>query len=135
MSEVSSGPKRTIWIDFLTLLTVLAGIGAAFDVLRFLGLLPVGEVWGLTFYDRNWLGALLSGLVAFIWFMTASQLWNLDPRGWIFVVVIAILELILLGLSTLGGTTWQAVLPEVILCGVVILLSMLTSTREAFGRV
>lgn len=135
MAEVTSGPKRTIWIDILTLLTILAGAAAVFDVLRFLGLLPIGEIWQLRFYDRNWFGALLAGLVALIWFSTASQLWNLDPRGWIFVVVIAILELVFLGLSALGGSSWQAVLPGIILCGLVILMSMLTSTREAFGRV
>lgn len=135
MSEVVAAPKRTIWIDLLTLLAVLAGVAAVLDTLRFLGILPIPAIWGLEFYDRNWLGALLSGLVAVIWFMTAAQLWNLDPRGWIFVVVVAIVNLVLLGLSALGGSTWQAVMPEVILSGLVILLGLLTSTREAFGQV
>ncbi|MEZ4518088.1 MAG: hypothetical protein R3C44_15135 [Chloroflexota bacterium] len=134
MNEATTGPKRTIWIDLLTLLAVLAGVGAVLDTLRFLGILPLAEVWGLNFYDQNWLGALLAGIVAVIWFMTAYQLWNLDARGWIFVVIIAILNLILLGISAIGGSTWQAVLPGVILSAIVIFLSLLTSTREAFGQ-
>jgi hypothetical protein len=135
MTDVAVGPKRTIWIDLLTLLAVLAGVAAVFDTLRFLGILPIAGVWGLSFYDRSWLGALLSGLVAVIWFTTASQLWNLDPRGWIFVVVVAILNVILLALSALGGSTWQAVTGGLVLNGLVILLSLLTSTREAFAQV
>lgn len=135
MSEQATvAPKRTIWIDILTLVAVLAGVAAVFDTLRYLGLLPIGEAWGLKFYDRSWLAALLAGLVAVIWFMTAWQLWHLDPRGWIFVVVVAVLNLILLGLSAIGGSTWQAALPGIILSSVVILLSLLTSTREAFGQ-
>lgn len=135
MTDVAVGPKRTIWIDLLTLLAVLAGVAAVFDTLRFLGILPIAGVWGLSFYDRSWLGALLSGLVAVIWFTTASQLWNLDPRGSIFVVVVAILNVILLALSALGGSTWQAVTGGLVLNGLVILLSLLTSTREAFAQV
>ncbi len=134
MNEATAVPKRTIWIDILTLVAVLAGVAAVIDTFRFLGWLPIADLWGLEFYDRSWLGAMMSGLVAFIWFMTASQLWNLDPRGWIFVVVIAILNLILLGLSAIGGSTWQSVMPGVVLSSVVILLGLLTSTREAFGQ-
>jgi hypothetical protein len=135
MTDVAVGPKRTIWIDLLTLLAVLAGVAAVFDTLRFLGVLPIAGVWGLEFYDRSWLGALLSGLVAVIWFTTASQLWHLDPRGWIFVVVVAILNVILLALSALGGSTWQAVTGSLVLNGLVIFLALMTSTREAFAQV
>lgn len=135
MSEATVGPKRTIWIDLLTLLAILAGVAAIFDTLRMLGLLPIGTLWELKFYDRSWLGALLSGLMVAIWFMTAWQLWNLDPRGWFFIVFVAILYLVFLGLAALGGSTWQSVLPGVIVSSVVILLSLLTSTRGAFGQV
>lgn len=135
MSDAAAGPQRTIWIDILTLLAVLAGVAAVLDTLRFLGILPIPNAWGLQLYDRSWLGALLSGLVAAIWFSTAWQLWNLDPRGWIFVVVVAIVNLVLLGISWLGGSTWQAIMPGVVLASVVILLGLLTSTREAFGQV
>lgn len=135
MTETSTKHTRTLGTNLLMLLALLAGAAAVVDVLRFLGLLPIADMWGLSLYDRNWLGALLSGLVALIWFMTAVQIWHLDPRGWLFVVIIAIVELVFLGLSAIGGSTWQAVLPGVVLCGLVILVSMLTSTRVAFGTV
>lgn len=135
MTEAAVDSKRTIWIDLLTLLAVLAGVAAVLDTLRFLGILPVPDTWALQLYDRSWLGALMSGLVALIWFTTASQLWNLDARGWIFVVVIAIVNLVLLGVSWLGGSSWQSIMPGVAISGVIILLGLLTSTREAFDQI
>ena len=134
MSESTGGPERTIWTDLLTLLAILAGVTAIIDTLRYLGILPIAEVWNLQFYEQMWLGALMSGLIAVIWFTVAAQLWKLDQRGWIFVVIVATLNLVLLGLSAIGGSTWQSVMPGVVMSAVVILLSLLTSTREAFGR-
>jgi len=103
-------------------------------VLRHLGILPVAEVLSLKFYDMSWLGAILSAIVAVIWFTVARQLWNLDPQGWLFVVVIAILNLALLLAAVLGRTTFQAVSLTVVVNAAALILALLPSTKAAFGQ-
>ena len=77
---------------------------------------------------------LLAGLLALIWFWTVIQLWNLDPRGWLFAVVVAAFNLILLGLAWLGQSSFQAVLPGLVLNGLALILGMLPGTKAAFGQ-
>lgn len=125
--------ERNIWVDILTLLAIFAGVVNVFDVFRYLGLLPLAEVWGLSFYDQSWIGALLAGLVALIWFSVASQLWHLDPRGWFFVVIIAIVNLIFIALAFFGASTWQSLMPQIILNVAALIMAILPGTRRAFG--
>ncbi len=102
-------------------------------MLRFLGLLPVGEMWGLSFYDRSWIGALLAGLVALIWLSVANQLWHLDPRGWYFVLIIAIVNLIFLAMAYFGASTWQSLMPQIVINVAALIMAILPGTRRAFG--
>ena len=135
-APLSGGGHRTFAVVVLAIIAVIAGIWNVMDTLRYLGLIPVVEVmgFGLKLWNVNWLGAILSGIVALIWFAVAGQLWRLDPRGWLFVVFIAAFDLFFLFLSMLGGTPFQAIAPVVILCAVALLLALLPSTKDAFGR-
>lgn len=126
--------QRTFAITLLAVLAAIAGIIAIVDVFRYLGLLPMGELFGVSFFGVNWFGAILSAIVALIWFSVARQLWYLDPRGWLFVVVIAIINLIFLLLAILGQTTFQAVALNIIVNGLALILAFLPNTREAFGQ-
>jgi hypothetical protein len=103
MAAQSMGRHRDAAVTILAVLAVVAGVLEVVDVLRYLGLLPTGEIFGLEFYGVNWLGAILSAIVAVIWFSVARQLWNLDPQGWTFIVVIAILNLVLLLAAVLAS--------------------------------
>jgi hypothetical protein len=131
-----TGGHRTAAVVILAIIAVIAGIWNVMDTLRYLGLIPVVEVmgFGLKLFNVNWLGAILSGIVAAIWFSVARQVWNLDPRGWLFIVFIAAFDLFFLFLSMLGGTPFQAIAPIVLLCAVALLLALLPSTKNAFGR-
>ena len=135
-TPMSGGRHRTFAVTVLAIIAVLAGLWNVMDTLRYLGLIPIVEVmgFGLKLWNINWLGAILSGIVALIWFSVASQLWKLDERGWLFVVLIAAFDLFFLLLSMFGGTSFQAIAPLVLLCAVALLLAMLPSTKEAFGR-
>jgi hypothetical protein len=134
MTAQPVGRQRDAAIVILAALAVVAGVLEVIDVLRHLGMLPLGEALGLQFYGVSWLGAILSAIVAVIWFSVARQLWNLDPQGWLFVVVIAILNLILLLVSVLGNTTFQAVSLGVLVNAAALILALLPSTKAAFGQ-
>src|SRR5436190_24172204 len=98
---MSAPGHRTFSVTILAVIAVIAGIWNVMDTLRYLGLIPIVEVlgFGLKLWNVNWLGALLSGVVALIWFAVAGQLWRLDERGWLFVVMIAAFDLFFLLLS------------------------------------
>jgi hypothetical protein len=134
MAAHAMGRQRNAAVVVLTVLAVVSGVLEVIDVLRHLGILPVAEVLSLKFYDMSWLGAILSAVVAVIWFTVARQLWNLDPQGWLFVVVISILNLALLLVSVLGRTTFQAVSLSVIVNAAALILALLPSTKAAFGQ-
>jgi hypothetical protein len=132
----STGKPRTLAITILALLAAIAGILAVIDTLRLLGLMPttVNTLLGeLKFYNTNWLGAILAGIVAVIWFVVAWQLWNVDPRGWLFVVVIAVINIVFLLLAVLGQSTFQSVLLQLAINAVALILALLPSTKEAFN--
>lgn len=134
MSNVAPIRKRTIAVVILAVVAVLAGLAAVYDTLRFLNILPQEQIGELEFMGSiNWLGALLSGIVALIWFSVASQLWNLNPQGWLFVAVISVLNLILLVMSLLGSSSFGAVAPGIVLNVVALVLTMLPGTKAAFG--
>src|SRR4051794_30236527 len=107
---VSAERHRPAAVTILSIIAVIAGIWNVVDTLRYLGLIPVVEVlgFGLKLFNANWLGAILSGIVAGIWFSVAGQLWRQDPRGWIFILLIAAFDLFFLLFSILGGTSFQA---------------------------
>lgn len=130
----AAAARRTLPIIILAILAVVAGISAVVDTLRLMGWLPAFEtaVGDLEFYRINWFAAILTGVVALIWFATAGQLWRLDPRGWLFVAVIATINLVFLVLAWFSSS-FQAVMLGLAVNVVALILAMLPSTQAAFG--
>ena len=119
----------------VTLLAILAGIAALIAVihtLQMLHLLPhfLGPV---KFWGFDLLGALMWGLLAAIYIWLVRMLWNVDPQGWLFIVILSTLNLILAFVSLLGQTTWQAIAPAIVVNGVILIYSLLPGTKAAFG--
>jgi hypothetical protein len=122
-----------VWV--LAALAVIAGILNLLDAARYMGWLPIASLGNLNFFlpSANWLGALLSAAVGVIWFVAAGWLYNLNPEGWLFVIVIAIFNLILLALAWINSS-WTAVSLGVIVNAIALILALLPSTRAAFGQ-
>ena len=122
----------------VTILAILAGIAAFFAVihtLQMLHLFPIrGPVGVFSFFTFDFLGALLWGLMAAIYIWLVRMLWNLDPQGWLFLVIIAIFNLILALVSVLGRSSFQAMLPSILVNGVILIYCLLPGTKEAFGQ-
>ena len=122
----------------VTILAILAGIAAFFAVLhtlQMLHLFPISGPLGVfSFFTFDLLGALLWGLMAAIYIWLVRMLWNLDPQGWLFLVVISILNLILAFVSVLGRSSFQAMLPSILINGIILIYCLLPGTKEAFGQ-
>ena len=126
--------RRTLAITILAVVAVIAGANALFDMLRFLRIVPI-TLGDMQFFapNINWLGALFAGLLVLIWWSTAAQLWRLDPRGWLFVVLVATLNLIFPVIALIGHSTLAAVSTGLVINGVALILGLLPSTKAAFG--
>jgi hypothetical protein len=126
--------KRPFGVTLLALLAGVAFIVAVIHTLQMLHLLPIRGPFGeARFFTFDLLGALLWGVMAAIYLWVFRMLWNLNPQGWLFVVVIAVLNLILAFLSIIGNSTWQSMLPALLVNGLVLLYGVLPGTKAAFN--
>ena len=125
--------KRPFGVTLLALLAGLAFLAALIHTLQMLHLFPISGPFGEThFFTFDLLGAFLWGVMAAIYLWVFRMLWNLDPQGWLFVVVIATLNLILAVMSIFGDSTWQSMLPALVINGLVLIYGLLPGTKSAF---
>jgi hypothetical protein len=127
--------KRPLGVTMLAILAGFAGVVAAYHTLQYLHILPF---WfgssSFGFYGFDLWGALLWGVLTVIYAWVVSMLWTLNPSGWLFVVVIAAVNLVLAVLSIIGNSTFQAMLPAILVNGIVLIYCLLPGTKEAFGQ-
>ena len=121
--------KRTAAVYILALIAVFAGIVAVIDTLRYMQWL----FSPMSFLGAPFLGAILSGMVAIIWFWAAARVWNVDPRGWVFMVTIAAIYLILDVVSLIAGTPFDLLLPSIFINGLALIIGLLPGTKAEFG--
>jgi hypothetical protein len=127
--------RRPIGVMLLAVLAALAGIAATIHTLQMLHLWPIKTTYfgrEVNFFDFNLIGAALWGMLAAIYFWLVWSLWKVDARAWLFLVVLASLNLILAVLSIIGQSTWQAMLPTLIVNGLILFYCLLPGTKEAF---
>ena len=104
------------------------------------GHLPLGDEWPgdgraqqvAPFVDQMCIRDRLWGVMGLVYLWVFRMLWNLDPQGWMFVVVIAVFNLILAFLSLIGASTWQSMLPALLVNGLILIYGMLPGTKAAF---
>ena len=130
--SMSMARHRPIGVTVLAVLTALGALVSAYHALQYVGLLPF-VLGPLSFFGQDLLGAALWALDAAIWVWVTLMLWRVDKQGWLFVVIIAALNLMLAGLSILGASTFQALLPALLLNGAVLLYSLTPGVKQAFG--
>lgn len=120
----------------VTLLAILAGIAALLAIihtLQMLHLLPFNLLGEMKFWNFNAIGALMWGLLAAIYIWLVRMLWNVNPQGWLFMVILSTLNLILAFVSLLGQSSWQALAPTILVNGLILIYCLLPGTKAAFG--
>jgi hypothetical protein len=124
--------KRPFGVVLLAILAGLEAVVAIYHTLQFLQILPF-TLGPMRFYGFDLLGAVLWGATAAIWIWAVVNLWRLNPQALFFVILLAAWNLILAVLSWLGASDFQAVLPALLLNGVILLYALSQRTRQAFG--
>lgn len=133
-------PRERNWaVWVLVILAVIAGILALVDAARYMGWLafsiPVmGKDISFVLPNAQWFAALMSALVGVIYFVVAGWLYNLNPSGWLFVVVIALIDIVFLFLAILGKSTFSSVAVQLVVNAALLILAFLPGTQAAYGR-
>ena len=123
--------KRPFGVTLLAILAVIAALVSFYHALQFLGILPF-SLGPLDFFGVSLLGAFFAGIVGLIYFWVARSLWNLRPQGWLFAVSIAAISLIFAILAIIGQSSFQALLPAIVVYGLVLIYCLLPGVRSAF---
>jgi hypothetical protein len=123
--------SRSVGLGVLGALAAVLGVLHAFDVLLYLGIVPAALPGEAAFFGVNWLGAILTAIVAWIWFWAAGGLWRADPQAWEFVVIVSILTLVFDAIALAAGAPWVYRAPSTILAAVALVIGLLPGTREA----
>ena len=124
---------RPFGVTLLAIFAYIAGIDAIFHTLQMLHLLPIKGPLGMGyFFGFSIIGAIMWGILALIYFWVGKMLWNLNEQGWLFVVILSILNLIMAFVTVLGKTPFSAVLPAVLVNGIVLIYALLPGVKNSF---
>ena len=124
--------ERPIGVTLLAFLAILGAINALIYTLQMLHLLPV-FIGPVAFFQFSLIGAFFWGLLFFIWLAVFRMLWEVQPQGWMFVVLISGISLIFGIISVLGASSWQAMAPELVISALILIYCLLPGTKQAFG--
>ena len=124
--------ERPIGVTILAFLAILGAVNAFIYTLQMLHLLPT-FLGPIAFYQFSLIGAFFWGLLFFIWLAVFRMLWEVQPQGWMFMVLIAVFDLIYGIICVLGGSSWEAMAPIIIISGLILIYCLLPGTKQAFG--
>ena len=130
---MSSTQKQPIGVTLLGILAAVAAGVNLYHTLQYLGLIPA-YIGRLAFPVQNFWGALVFGFNTLLWALVAWGLFSFKPWAWLFAIVVAALGLVSAGLALLGGSDFTAILPELIICGIILIYCRTPGVRSAFGR-
>jgi hypothetical protein len=123
---------RPLGITILAIVAGIAGVIAAYHTLQYLHILPF-SLGDMRFWGFDLWGAILWGLTTFVYAWVVSMLWNLNPSGWLFLVLISAWNLIMVVISVLGASTVSAYAPTLLINGLILIYCLLPGTKRAFG--
>ncbi|MBL8147028.1 MAG: hypothetical protein JNL34_11645 [Anaerolineae bacterium] len=124
---------RPFGITLLAILSLIAVVVAIWRVLQALGIAPI-TLGTMSFFvpEASWVNAILWGLMALIYLWVFRMLWAVNPQGWLFVTVISILNLTIAVLDIIGGSTFDAMLPALVINGIILIYCLIPGTKAAF---
>jgi hypothetical protein len=119
----------------VTILAILAGIAAVIAIIHTLQMLHLFPIFlgPVRFFTFSVIGAILWGIMALIYIWLVRGLWNIDPSAWLFLVIISTFNLILAFISILGTTSFQAMLPSIVINGAILIYCLLPGVKDSFG--
>ncbi len=125
--------QRPIGVMILAVLSVLVGLYELYLTAISMGWLTFTVVGAeVSFKDPQWGQALLSFLLAVIYFWVATGFWSVRAWAWMYGVLISGWVLIWSLFAVLGKSTFEAEAAPIILSGAILLYLMYPKVRERF---
>ena len=124
--------NRPIGVTFIAFLAILGAINALIVTLQYLHLLPV-YVGQVAFYTFSLIGAFFWVLIIFFFLWLFRMLWEMQPQGWMFAILIAGFTLFFDLIAILGGTSWEVLIAGIIISALILIYCLLPGTKKAFG--
>jgi len=124
--------ERPIGVTILAILSAFAALMAFMYTLQMLHILPF-YLGPIAYWEFSLIGAIFWGFLVLIWLAVFQMLMTMHPSGWLFCVIISALNLLFDFLAVLGGSSWEALAPALLLNGIVLLYCLLPGTKAAFG--
>ncbi len=124
--------ERPFGVTILAIFAMLGALVSFVYTLQMLHILPF-YLGPIAFWDFSLLGALWWGFMVFIWLWVFQMLMTMHPSGWLFCVILSALNLLFDFFAILGGTSWEALAPSLLVNGLVLLYCLLPGTKAHFG--
>ena len=125
--------KRPFGVTLLAILAIVAFVVAVWRALQALGIAPI-TIGTMQFFvpEASWVNAIMWGLLALIYLWVFRMLWQVNAQGWLFMTVISILNLVVAAIDIIGGTSFDAMLPVIVVNGLILIYCLLPGTKAAF---
>ena len=124
--------NRPIGVTFIAFLAILGAINALIVTLQYLHILPV-YVGQVAFYTFSLIGAFFWVLIIFFFLWLFRMLWEMQPQGWMFAIIIAGFTLLFDLIAIIGGTSWEVLIAGIIISALILIYCLLPGTKKAFG--
>ena len=124
--------NRPIGVTFIAILAILGAINALIVTLQYLHILPV-YVGQVAFYTFSLIGAFFWVLIIFFFLWLFRMLWEMQPQGWMFAIIIAGFTLLFDFIALIGGTSWEVLIAGIIISALILIYCLLPGTKKAFG--
>ena len=124
--------ERPLGVTILAILAAFAALAALVYTLQMLHILPF-YLGPIAYWQFSLLGAMVWGFMVLIWLWVFQMLMTMHPSGWLFCVIISALNLLFDFFAILGGSSWEALAPAILLNGIVLIYCLVPSTKAAFG--
>jgi len=124
--------NRPIGVTFIAILAILGAINALIVTLQYLHILPV-YVGQVAFYTFSLIGAFFWVLIIFFFLWLFRMLWEMQPQGWMFAILIAGFTLLFDFIALIGGTSWEVLIAGIIVSALILIYCLLPGTKKAFG--
>ena len=125
--------NRPFGVTVLAIAAWAAAALAGVHVLQSLGILPFFIGRFLTLEGFNLWSALMWALMVWVWISVAQMLWKVSSEAWLFLVVVAIFELIIDFMYLFGKAEWSDVSVNFILSGLILIYCLLPGVKSAFN--
>jgi hypothetical protein len=123
--------SRPFGVAVLAALALLGFLAAAINTFQFLHILPIA-IGPLAFFGFDLVAAVLSFLLALIYLWLAKMLWDLEPQGWFFLVIMASINLVFDIVAVIGSSSFSGLSHSFLVNAVILVYCLWPATRAAF---